>query len=530
MKLKQLSAVLLCGVMLAGCQRVNTDKVMPSYEEEQIADILEKAEMGDEAKLYGMSSIYEKAISIVFEGYSDEETMMRLADKLEEYDIETVMFIQASHVEQHPDLIKYLTERGVEIGNYGLTGEEALSESVDSKIARQIYLSNEYIKQAINKYPNYFSANRSDYSESMLKIVEAAGLDGAVDPSIYLNYKSFASIEKAIDYTTNSLRGEIVSFKLNGELDSTEVKNWREEDEKPAVDKQPTVSDEEEPEEESEEVQDIVQVVEWFIQGCLENNVEIVSLEKLEGKAQDALEAKEVSDEFKEQLDVNLYPNLVTESEFGIQASAKVNDNYFDDAVFVGDSIMQGIEEYVKLQRQSNSSYMGNAQFLTMVGMSARNALWDVSEESRHPVYNGQTMLIQDAIAQMDDVKKVYILLGTNDILLTSPEEHMDNYQTLLQLIKQQSPQVEFFIMSITPGADIETLSPDNEEIFERDMVLIEWCEMYGYNYVDLAYALRNERGALPEEWCIDQDAQGVHLNEDGIKAALEFLYTHAKK
>lgn len=530
MKFKKLSTVLLCGVMLAGCQRINTDEVMPSYEDEQIAHILEEAEIVEPSHLYGMSNIYEKAISLVFEGISDEETMMRLADKVQEYGIDTVLFIPASKVEQQPDLIKYLIDAGVEIGNYGLTGEEALAENSDTKIARQIYLANEYIKQAINKYPDYFMANRSENSESMLKIVEAAGLDGAVDPSIYLNYKSFTSLDKAVEYTTNNLRGDIVSFKLSGELDSTEVQNWREEDEKPAVDKQPTVQDEELVDEEKEEIQDIVQVVEWFIEGCLENNVDIVSLEALESKAQDALVAKEVSEELKGRLDINLYPNLVTESEFGIQASAKVDDNYFDDAVFVGDSIMQGIEEYVKLQRQTNSEFMGNAQFLTMVGMSARNALWDVSEESRHPVYNGETILIQDAIAQMEDVKKVYILLGTNDILLASPEEHMENYQTLLQLIKQQSPQVEFFIISITPGMDIEKLSPDNTEIFERDMVLIEWCEMYGYNYVDLAYALRNERGALPEEWCIDQDAQGVHLNEEGIEAALEFLYTHTKK
>lgn len=530
MRLNKLGAVLLCGVMLAGCQRVNTDKVLPSYEEEQIAEILESAELCEGAKVYGVSNIYEKAISIVFEGFSDEESMMRLADTLEEYGVDTVMFIPAVKIEEHPDLIAYLIDRGVEIGNYGLTGEEDLAESGDSKIARQIYLSNEYIKQAINKYPNYFVANRSEYSESMLKIVEAANLEGVVSPSIYLNYKSFVSLEKAVEYTTNNLRGDIVSFKLSGELDDTEVQSWREEDEKPAVDKQPTIADEEIEESPQEEVQDLVQVVEWFVEGCLQNNVEIVSLKGLESKAQDALVAKEVPVELQEQLDASLYPNLTTDFKFGLQEGTKVEDSFFDDAVFVGDSIMQGIEEYVQLKRQSNSSFLGDARFLAMGGMSARNALWEISDESRHPIKNGERMLVQDAIAQMDGVKKVYLMIGANDILLTDTEEHLENYQALLQLIMQQSPQVEFYIISITPGTDIEELDPNNTDIFARNMDLIEWCTMYGYEYVDLAYALRNETGGLPTEWCIDTGGQGRHLNEDGIDVVWEFLYTHTKK
>lgn len=529
MKLKKLGAVLLCSIMLAGCQRINTSEVMPSYEDEQIANILQEVENVETSHLYGMSNIYEKAISLVFEGFSDEETMMRLADMVSEYDIDTVMFIPAVKVEQHPDLIKYLIDAGVEIGNYGLTGEEALAESSDTKIARQIYLANEYIKQAINKYPNYFMANRSENTDTMLKIVSAAGLEGAVNPSVYLNYKSFVGLDKAVEYTTNNLRGDIVSFKLSGELDSTEVENWREEDEKPAVDKQPTVIDEG-AEEEPEEVQDVVQVVQWFIEGCLANSVEIVSLKGLEGKAQDMLVAQEVPTELKELLDTNLYPTLTTDFKFGLQESERVEDNFFDDTVFVGDSIMEGIEEYVQSKRQKNSSFLGGAQFLAMGGLSARNALWEISDESRHPIYNGERMQVQDAIGQMKGIKKVYLMLGTNDILLTDTREHLENYHVLLQLIKQQSPQVEFYIISITPGTDIEELDPNNTDIFARNMDLIEWCVMYGYEYLDLAYALRNETGGLPTEWCIDTGGQGYHLNEAGIDVVWEYLYTHTKK
>lgn len=529
MRRKNLYLIVLSMTMLTACQRVDTNTVLPSYEDERVEEILELAKEGELATQFGLAPIYEKSISLIFEGFSDEETMMRLADTLAEYDVDSVMFIPASKVEQHPDVIKYILDKGIEIGNYGLTGEENLSESSDTKIARQIYLANEYIKQAINKYPNYFMANRSEYTESMLKIVDASNLDAVVDPSIYLNYKSFVSLDKAIEHTTNNLRGDIVSFKLTGELDSTEVESLREEDEKPAIDKQPTVSDVVR-EDGVDEVQDVVQVVQWFIESCRLNKVNILSLEDLESRAQDELVKKEISLELKESLDASLYPELTTDFKFGLQESDKVDDSFFDDTVFVGDSIMQGIEEYVRLKRQSNSKFLGKAQFLSMWGMSARNALWEISEESRHPIYEGERTSVEDAIGKMDGVKKVYLMLGSNDILLTDTQEHLENYQALLQLIRQQSPQVDFYIISITPNTDISELEPNNTEIFSRNMDLIEWCAVYGYEYVDLAYALRNETGGLPTEWCVDTGGQGRHLNEDGIDAVWEFLYTHTKK
>lgn len=528
MKWKKISVLLLCASMLTACQRINTEKVSLSYEEQQIEEILADAKDGEAANIHGISNVYDKAISLVFEGFTDEATMMRLADMIAEYDVEAIMFIPGDKIQSHPDLIQYLVDKKIEIGNYGLTGEEELASSNDTKIARQIYLSNEYLKQAVNKYPDYFNANRSEYSESMLRIVEAAGLKGVVKPSVYLNYKSFINLEKATEYTTNNLRGDIVSFKLSGELNETEVVNKKEEDEKPAVDKQPTVLDEIE-EVIEDEVQDIVEVVEWFIQGCQLNNVSILSLADLEECAQDALVSQEVPLELMNRLDMGLYPNLTTDFKFGLQEGEKVDHSYFDDTVFVGDSIMEGIEGYVNLKRQTNKEFLGKAQFLAMRGMSASNALWEISDESRHPIYNGERMLVQDAIGMMEGIKKVYLLLGLNDILLSDSEEHLENYQALVQLIKQQSPQVEIYIISITPGTDIDELEPNNTQVFERNMILIEWCAMYNYNYVDLAYALRNETGGLPTQWCIDTGGQGYHLNVDGIDAVWEFLYTHTK-
>lgn len=528
MRVKKYICTSICACLLVGCQPVNTDKVLPSYEELRTDQIAELAETIDPATIYEKSNLYDKAVSVVFEGFADEETMMRLADLLEENDIDSVMFLPGVEIETRPDLSKYIIQRGIEIGNYGLSGEEGLASSSVTRIARQIYLGNEYVKQAVNKQPNYFMANRSEYTEDMLKVVNAADLDGVVKPSRYLNYKSFVSLEQATDYASDNMRGEIFSFRLSGELNETEVLTTREEDERPAIDKQPTITDEETEEESDEDLPDVVEVVGWFLEACVANNVEIISLKELENRKQDDLVAKEVPEELLALLDADLYPSLTTEFTFGVEESDKAANSYFDDVVMVGDSVIQGVEEYVKQKKQNNANYLGDISFLTMSGLSARNALWEISEESRHPIYMGERTLIQDAIGQMSEVNKVYIMLGANEITVSSTQAYLDNYQTLIQLIKQQSPQVEIFVLSITPGMD-DKEEPNNQQIFERNLALVEWCAMYGYEFVDVATALRNENGGLQSEYCSDEDGDKMHLSTQGAEAFLEYILTHVK-
>ena len=70
--------------------------------------------------------------------------------------------------------------------------------------------------------------------------------------------------------------------------------------------------------------------------------------------------------------------------------STRVEDSYFDDAVFIGDSVSLKLNRYASEQRKSNANFMGKAQFLTAGSMGSGNALQPVSDESIHPMYNGE--------------------------------------------------------------------------------------------------------------------------------------------
>ena len=74
--------------------------------------------------------------------------------------------------------------------------------------------------------------------------------------------------------------------------------------------------------------------------------------------------------------------------------SQRVDPSYFDDAVFIGDSVSNKLRLYVTAQRKTDASYLGKAQFLTAGSLGSHNALWDVSrKDSVHPAYEGKQVL-----------------------------------------------------------------------------------------------------------------------------------------
>ncbi len=83
----------------------------------------------------------------------------------------------------------------------------------------------------------------------------------------------------------------------------------------------------------------------------------------------------------------------------GVPASERVDTSYFDDVVFIGDSVSLKLQYYVRDQRKSDENFLGKAQFLTAGSFSYINALKAVSEASVHPSYQGTKMLLEDSIA-----------------------------------------------------------------------------------------------------------------------------------
>jgi len=523
-----IALMMLAAFFCCGCTQTVTPVARVDDEGDYVDEIIAKVDAGIEpADLYEQVYTTKRVVSIVLEGFTSEENMRALADAAAEYDVPVVFFLSYVDASDYPDTAKYIADQGCELGNYGLDGEKAMQNDTAEKNARAFYQAQSAILLAAERTPSLFRCNGSEYTDELLQVAAASGLQAGVLPNTYLNHRSFSDYGNALNYVRKLQRGSIISIKLGQELDSDEYGDVGSElDEEPAIDKEPTLTDEN-LFSDNDTYSNTLNVFVWLLQALQEEEYDVVSLKSLMRSAQQDTVVNTLTEDELAVYDGDNYTLPVTDESLGAEATDAVSDSYFDGAVFVGDSISLRLQTYVEAQREVEPEFFGTARFLTSQGLGVGNALWQISDDSRHPEYDGTVMTIEDAIAAMGDVTHVYIMLGMNDIQYYDTEEFINNYRTLIYLILSESPDADICIQSITPGIAGRTSTPTNEDIFLYDLALAKLCAEYGYTYIDVASALRDETGCLPETLCSDSSNLGLHLNESAVEIWIHYLRTH---
>ena len=206
------------------------------------------------------------------------------------------------------------------------------------------------------------------------------------------------------------------------------------------------------------------------------------------------------------------------------QTGAAVSASFFDDAVFVGDSVSLRLYYYC----QSHQGVLGKAQFLTSGSLGSGNALTDISEESVHPSYQGEKMLIEDGVKAIG-AKKVFIMLGMNDIALYGIDDSVKNMETLIERILEKSPDAQIYLQSMTPmleNTQKKSLNNANIEIYNEDLKTL--CQEKGYHFVDVASVMKLDDGSLIPEYCSDPEDMGIHFTDAGAEAWISYLLENA--
>ena len=183
------------------------------------------------------------------------------------------------------------------------------------------------------------------------------------------------------------------------------------------------------------------------------------------------------------------------------EAATPVDDSYFSDAVFIGDSRMQGFQ---------NASGITQGTFFTSVGMS----LATMQSEAVIPTSEGNVTVA--AALSGGSYGKVYIMLGTNDL----GEYDWDSFREI-------QPNAIFYICSviyveeskITSGSSYVT----NANVDKINSILLDICETEGYYYLDLNEVLSNGYGSLIE----GASSDGVHVYEKYCKRMLAYMKSH---
>ena len=214
---------------------------------------------------------------------------------------------------------------------------------------------------------------------------------------------------------------------------------------------------------------------------------------------------------------------------YALPESAKVDDSYFDDAVFIGDSVSLKLERYTTQQRSANPNFFGKAQFLTAGSMGSGNALEAPSSESIHPLYNGQKMSLADSVKACG-AKKVYIMLGMNDMAIYGVDGAVENMETLIEGILEKTPDAKIYVESATPlvaSKNIADNKLNNTNLNAYNQKLSALCQEKGWYFVNVWSTVDDGTGNLKVSYCSDPDDMGIHFTDAGCEAWIDYLYTH---
>lgn len=192
-------------------------------------------------------------------------------------------------------------------------------------------------------------------------------------------------------------------------------------------------------------------------------------------------------------------------------------DAFFDGTVFVGDSMTKEFGNYVRKQRELNGECLSTAQFMGMVSMTVRFA------STTEPVFNyrgGKVSLT--AGLNHYGAKKVFLMLGANDIGHRDWDKVRADYCTMIERIQKDCPEAEIIVQGINPGTRMFCKN--------RDLDIAHWnsfnevlkgiAEEYGLGYYAFAEELMDEEGYLRPEFASGDLHLSASGNEIWLRAA----------
>ncbi len=180
---------------------------------------------------------------LYFSGLPDRPSIEKITDKLEEERWTAVFFAEGQNALDEEEGMKVLQKRGQVMGNYTWLGRPQFETMAPEAALSSICRTQKAIKLMEGSTPIYFKAPNTKYTDQLLKELGAAGISYAVESSLTIRRGQIQSLEDAREIVKKIKPGSFIAFEVNRSLE-IKVREAGAYDEKPAIDKKPTIKDE----------------------------------------------------------------------------------------------------------------------------------------------------------------------------------------------------------------------------------------------------------------------------------------------
>ncbi len=188
----------------------------------------------------------------------------------------------------------------------------------------------------------------------------------------------------------------------------------------------------------------------------------------------------------------------------------EVDESYFDDAVFIGDSRTVGLHDYGGLKK---------ADFFATVGMN----VYDMWTEAFCEV-DGKKVTLEEAL-RAKQYGKVYFQIGINEMGRDDLDGFMRAYSQSGEKFKELQPDAVIYvqaIMKVTKAKSDSDAIFNNEGIEARNERIRQLADNIRVFYIDVNEVVCDESGGLNPELTFDN----LHLYGSKYGIWVDFLKT----
>lgn len=192
----------------------------------------------------------------------------------------------------------------------------------------------------------------------------------------------------------------------------------------------------------------------------------------------------------------------------------RVEDDYFGDAAFVGDSRTDGLLIYGGMKGATNLTSNG----LSIFKLAEKKAL----------TIDGTKYTLLEALA-LHQYGKVYLSLGVNELGMYDDPGFYRAYCAAIDSIRASQPNAVIYIQGLIPLNESVIAQTGGRSYLTNDHLRIyndlmrQTAREKNVVFLDLYSAFADENGELP----VDASKDGVHLRKSYCEQWMEYLRTH---
>ena len=201
---------------------------------------------------------------------------------------------------------------------------------------------------------------------------------------------------------------------------------------------------------------------------------------------------------------------------------------YYEDAIFVGDSITDMLRLYTIRQREGNPDFLRGARFYcaTNYRLDNASALRPLNPPNVNLVCEGREMSMMQIVARRQP-GKLFILLGVNELIGLDPERGMALTERIAQRVAERSPGTRLYFFSLTPVTPAYSGRRELQAHWDSyNELLRAKCEALGIGYVEIAPGLKDADGYLRADLTWDGE---YHLNNQGNAIWVQEMLDYAQ-